>query len=63
VGSGGPAPEGFVAPEGDTHPEYTADAYLSVTQGAGVEGTQIVRRAGQSGSPGWTARMGFPQVE
>ena len=62
VGSGGPAPEGFVPPEGDTHAEYTADAYLSVTQGAGVEGTQIIRRAGQSGTPGWTARMGFPQV-
>lgn len=63
VGKGGPAPEGFTPPEGDSAREYTADAYLSVTQGAGVEGTQIVRRAGRSGTPGWTEAMGFPPAE
>lgn len=63
VGTGDPAPEGYVPPEGDTHAEYTADEYLSVTQGVGIEGTQIIRRAGKSGALGWTARMGFPQVE
>jgi vancomycin resistance protein YoaR len=63
VGTGGAAPEGYVPPPGDDHAEYTADEYLSIVQGVGVEGTQIIRRAGRSGTPGWTARMGFPQVE
>ncbi|HEY8432378.1 MAG TPA: VanW family protein [Sandaracinaceae bacterium] len=63
VGTGGQAPEGYVPPEGDTHGEYTADEYLSVVQGVGVEGTQIVRRAGRSGTPGWTQRMGYPQPD
>jgi vancomycin resistance protein YoaR len=62
VGSGSAPPAGYVPPEGDTHGEYTADEYLSVTQGAVVDGTQIVRRAGRSGFAGWTAQMGFPQV-
>ncbi|MCZ7683105.1 MAG: VanW family protein [Sandaracinaceae bacterium] len=63
VGGGGPRPEGYVPPEGDTHGEYTADEYLSVIQGVGVEGTQIIRRAGRSGLPGWTARLGYPQPD
>lgn len=63
VGTGGQAPEGYVPPEGDTHGEYTADEYLSVIQGVGVEGTQIVRRAGRSGMPGWTERMGYPRPD
>lgn len=63
VGAGGQPAADFVAPEGDTHAEYTADEYLSVIQGVGVEGTQIIRRAGRSGSPGWTARMGYPQAD
>jgi hypothetical protein len=58
----GPASDARL-PEGDTHGEYTADEYLSVTQGAGVEGTQAVRRAGRTGTPGWTAAMGMPQPE
>lgn len=61
VGAGGQAPPDFVPPEGDTHGEYTADAYLEVTQGEGVQGTRIVRRAGRSGTPGWTEQMGMPQ--
>ena len=63
VGTGGQVPPGFTPPEGDTHGEYTADAYLEVTQGHGVRGTQAVRRAGAFGTYGWTARMGFPQPE
>ncbi|MCA9610179.1 MAG: VanW family protein [Myxococcales bacterium] len=61
VGSGGQAPPDFEAPEGDGHNEYTADAYLEVTQGEGVRGSRLVRRAGRSGTPGWTAREGWPQ--
>ncbi|GAB5548105.1 MAG: hypothetical protein SangKO_078650 [Sandaracinaceae bacterium] len=63
VGAGGVAPEGYTPPEGDTHGEYTADGYLSVTQGEGVNGSQILRRAGRSGSYGWTERLGFPQPD
>lgn len=63
VGTGPAAPEGYEPPPGDDHAEYTADEYLSVVQGVGVEGTQIVRRAGRTGLPGWTARMGYPQAE
>ncbi len=62
-GTGGPAPAGYVPPEGDTHNEYTADEYLSVIQGVGVAETQIIRRAGRSGGYGWTARLGFPQPD
>lgn len=61
VGTGAAAPEGYAAPEGDTHGEYTADEYLELSQGTGVRGTRIIRRAGRSGAAGWTARMGFPQ--
>ncbi|MCB9597522.1 MAG: VanW family protein [Sandaracinaceae bacterium] len=61
VGTGGQPQPDFEAPEGDTHNEYTADAYLELTQGEGVRGTRAVRRAGRSGSPGWTAREGWPQ--
>ncbi len=61
VGSGGEPRAGYEPPPGDTHGEYTADQYLEVTQGTGVRGTRIIRRAGRSGTPGWTAREGFPQ--
>lgn len=63
VGTGDPPPEDYTPPKGERQPEYTADEYLSVTQGVGIDGTQIVRRAGKTGTPGWTARMGFPQAE
>ena len=62
VGSGGQPRPDFEAPEGDTHGEYTADAYLEVSQGEGVRGTRIIRRAGRTGTPGWTARAGMAQV-
>jgi len=61
VGSGGEPRAGYEAPAGDTHAEYTADQYLEVTQGSGVRGTRLTRRAGRSGTPGWTARLGYPQ--
>ncbi|HJL16221.1 MAG TPA: VanW family protein [Sandaracinaceae bacterium LLY-WYZ-13_1] len=63
VGTGGQPPADYSPPEGDTHGEYTADGYLEVTQGQGVRGTRTVRRAGRSGSYGWTERMGFPQPD
>ncbi len=62
VGTGGLPPEGYVPPEGDTHGEYRADEYLVATQGPGVDGTQHVRRAGRTGTPGWTEREGMPGV-
>ncbi|MEM9862701.1 MAG: VanW family protein, partial [Myxococcota bacterium] len=45
VGTGGAAPADFEVPVGDTHREYTADAFTRMTQGLGVEGTTTVRRA------------------
>lgn len=63
VGTGGPAPADYEPPAGDTHGEYTADEYLVATQGPDVEGTPTVRRAGRTGTRGWTARVGMPPVE
>lgn len=63
VGAGGVAASDYEAPEGDTHMEYTADGYLEVSQGDGVRGTQSTRRAGRTGSYGWTARLGYPQPD
>ncbi|MFT5354162.1 MAG: vancomycin resistance protein YoaR [Polyangiales bacterium] len=60
VGTGGPAPDGFETPDGDTHREYTADEFTIMTQGAGVEGTTTTRRAGRTGSHGWTVEQGMP---
>lgn len=60
VGSGGAAPEGYVAPEGDQHLEYTADEILSASFGATVDGFEVSRRAGRSGEPGWIVRAGMP---
>jgi vancomycin resistance protein YoaR len=60
LGTGGPAPAGFVAPEGDQHQEYTADELLSASTGAGVEGFEVTRRAGRTGEPGWIVRAGMP---
>lgn len=60
VGTGEPAPEDYEPPAGDRHNEYRADSYMAVTQGVGVEGTQVVRRAGRTGTAGWTTREGMP---
>ncbi|MGE0785269.1 MAG: VanW family protein [Sandaracinaceae bacterium] len=61
VGSGGVAAPDYEPPAGDGHGEYTADGYLEVTQGEGVRGQRVVRRAGRTGVAGWTERLGFPQ--
>ncbi len=64
VGTGGEAPEGFVAPPHDPHGEYRADEYLILTQAAGArELTETVRREGKTGYVGWTAHEGMPQAE
>ncbi len=63
VGTGPAAPEGFEPPSGDTHGEYTADSYLVTTQGPDLEGTPTIRRAGRTGTRGWTAREGMPQPD
>ncbi|MBX7197543.1 MAG: VanW family protein [Sandaracinaceae bacterium] len=60
VGSGGPAPAGYVPPEGDQHLEYTADELLSASFGATVDGFEVTRRAGRTGEPGWIVRAGMP---
>jgi vancomycin resistance protein YoaR len=44
VGTGAAPPPGYVAPPGDAHLPYTADAYLVATVGPGIEGLAITRR-------------------
>jgi len=63
VGTGGARPEGYTAPPGDQHAEYTADEYLSMTMGAGIEDSLVVRRAGATGSYGWIERAGYPGID
>jgi hypothetical protein len=64
VGSGGSAPEGYVAPAGDDHPEYRADEYLILTQRPGAEAVEeTVKREGKTGAVGWTEAAGMPQVD
>lgn len=63
VGTGPAAPEDYEPPTGDAHGEYRADEYLVLTQGPGIHGTQERRRAGKTGSPGWTREQGLPQVD
>ncbi len=55
VGTGASVGSGPMARQ-DDHPEYTADQYLAVTQAAGTNDMQEVRRPGFSGSPGWMVR-------
>lgn len=62
VGTGGAVPTGFVRPTGDEHPEYAADEYLAATQGPGILGTQEAKRAGRTGTFGWTVREGFARA-
>jgi hypothetical protein len=61
VGSGAENPE-FEAPPGDEHMEYTADEYLSITQGAGIEGELEAKRAGRYGYYGWMVAEGFAEA-
>ena len=61
VGAGAPPPEGYVAPTGDSHPEYLADAYLSATEGPTThDALDVVRTGGASAQPGWTRAMVRP---
>ncbi|MEM9194351.1 MAG: VanW family protein, partial [Myxococcota bacterium] len=62
VGTGGPIPEEYVPPSDDDHPEYTADEYLSMTQGVGLSRMQEIRRAGRYGVGGWTVAAGFTDL-
>ncbi|MFO0645613.1 MAG: VanW family protein [Polyangiales bacterium] len=55
VGTGAALGAGPVARQ-DDHPEYTADQYLAVTQMAGTNDMQEVRRPGFSGTAGWMVR-------
>ncbi|MBC7171014.1 MAG: VanW family protein, partial [Polyangiaceae bacterium] len=61
VGTGDAAREGYIPPAGDTHPEYRADAFMTMTQGPGIVGTVERREPGTTGTPGWTAASGMPQ--
>lgn len=64
VGTGKPAPQGYVPPKGDDHPEYRADEYLILTQRAGADSVEeTVRREGKTGYPGWTKAAGMPQAD
>lgn len=58
----------------DNHPEYTADEYMTVTQGPDIKtpgatgpeaggGTVENREPGKTGSQGWYAKAGFPAWE
>ena len=49
-------------PRQDDHPEYTADQYLAVTQSAGTNEMQEVRRPGFSGEAGWMVRQGLTRA-
>jgi vancomycin resistance protein YoaR len=60
VGTGPAAPPGYVAPPGDDHAEYTADEYLVATQGAGIDGIELVRRGSRASTPGWTQSFVAP---
>jgi vancomycin resistance protein YoaR len=64
VGAGAtpPGPD-YVAPEGDTHPEYLADTYLSATEGPGVSGLEVTRTGGASSVSGWTHAMALPAAQ
>ena len=61
----------LLAPEDDQHPEYTADEYLTVTQGPDVRtaknepggGTTESREAGKTGEVGWTQKAGMSHWE
>jgi vancomycin resistance protein YoaR len=63
----GPAEAGF-DPRDDEHPEYVADEYLFISQGADIQGphgSDMVesRVAGKSGTYGWTVREGFAKED
>lgn len=60
VGTGAPAPEGYVPPEGDGHLEYRADQLLEITEGPGITGAEERATPGWTGVVGWTRTAGMP---
>ncbi|HEU4409389.1 MAG TPA: VanW family protein [Polyangiaceae bacterium] len=74
VGTAADLPKDSPRPDDDNHAEYTADEFLSITQGvdlrppkgkAEAPGGPTVesREAGRTGEPGWTRREGMPYWE
>lgn len=63
VGTGAPPAEEYTPPAGDRSNEYRAEEYLEMVQGAGVDGRREVKRAGRTGTPGWTVAEGMPSAE
>lgn len=64
VGTGSNLPKDSPTPADDAHPEYTADEFLTVSQGPGVSsrsGKDMVesREAGRTGQAGWTEKAGM----
>lgn len=68
VGTATDLPKDAPKPEDDQHPEYTADEYLTVTQGPDIRaskpgeaggGTIESREAGKTGEVGWTQKAGM----
>lgn len=64
VGTGSGLPKDSPLPADDAHPEYTADEFLTVSQGPGVSsrnGKDMVegREAGRTGQAGWIEKAGM----
>jgi hypothetical protein len=65
VGTGTSLPGDTPIPADDAHPEYTADEFLTVSQGPGVassrSGKDMIesREAGRTGQAGWTEKAGM----
>lgn len=60
VGTGGPAPAGYVPPPNDAHLEYRADQLLEITEGPGIAGAEERATPGWTGVVGWTRTAGMP---
>jgi vancomycin resistance protein YoaR len=56
VGTGPEADDEFELPRNDAHPEYVADEYMKAVAGPGIDGIDVTRKAGRTGTYGWTER-------
>jgi hypothetical protein len=56
VGTGPEAGDDFELPRNDAHPEYVADEYMKAVAGPGIDGIDVARKAGRTGTYGWTER-------
>jgi vancomycin resistance protein YoaR len=74
VGTAADLPKDAPRPDDDNHAEYTADEFLSITQGVDLRPpkgkpdapggpTVESREPGRTGEPGWTKREGMPYWE